>query len=442
MEIFLSLLYTLIFLLLIHRLDFFKLEALSQKTLSFFFILKIIAGLAVWFIYTYYYTERSSNDVFKFYDDALIMFNAIHINPWHYIQMVIGVNSDSEYLVPYYKQMSNWYKPWEAATYHNNRIIIQFNALVHLFSFGYYNVHTVFMCFFSFLGLTGIYKTFYPLMKNKSIGLAVGVYLIPSVLFWGSGLLKEGIVIFSLGVFLYQFQKVINSKQTIGNVCIMLFTCAILCLTKVYVFVAIAPSLLALLLLKMTNDKYILLKFLSVHLFLFILAVNVYRINPNWNVLEVLSYKQWVITEIATKEGAGSIISTNVLDANVWSFLKNSPEAIINTLFRPHILESKTLFMLMSGIENLLLMLLIIVSFIFYKKPEKEALPLLYLALFFSLSLALIIGIVNPVLGSIVRFRVPLLSFFVIAFLVLVDKEKLVKKLPVFNLSFIAKLLR
>src|ERR1019366_2576467 len=65
-------------------------------------------------------------DVFKFYDDAAIMFSAIHHHPMHYVQMVLGINTDASYLTPYYKQMWNWYKPWAAATYHNNRIIIQF----------------------------------------------------------------------------------------------------------------------------------------------------------------------------------------------------------------------------------------------------------------------------------------------------------------------------
>ena len=167
MEIFLSFLYTFLFIYLIFKLNFFNLGGISQKTVSLFFVFKVLSGVAVWFVYTYYYTDRSSNDVFKFYDDALIMFDAIYTHPVHYFQMLLGINTDAEYLVPYYTKMANWYKPWPAATYHNNRIIIQFNAFVHLFSFGFYNVHTVFMCFLSLIGLTGIYKTFYPIMKKK-----------------------------------------------------------------------------------------------------------------------------------------------------------------------------------------------------------------------------------------------------------------------------------
>ncbi len=358
------------------------------------------------------------------------MFSAIYHHPLHYLQMVLGVNTDAPYLVPYYKQMANWYKPWEAATFHNNRIIIQFNAFVHLFSFGYYNVHTVFMCFLSLIGLTGIYKTFVPLLKNKTKELAFAVYLIPSVLFWGSGVLKEGIILFALGLLIfYSYQYFFVKRSSIGFFWVV-FTAIILAFTKIYVFAAIMPCFLALLVIKKTGNKHVFLKFAGVHLSLLLIMLNVYRINNDWDVLKSLRHKQWAFTEIAKRGNAGSLISTKKLEANTIGLIENTPEAIMNTLFRPHLFEAGSLFMLMSALENLLLILLIFTSLVFFKKPEKDDLPLLYTSIFFVFSLALLIGLVNPVLGSIVRFRIPLLPFFAIIFILLLDKEAMFKKLP------------
>ena len=358
------------------------------------------------------------------------MFSAIHHHPMHYVQMVLGINTDASYLTPYYKQMWNWYKPWAAATYHNNRIIIQFNALVYLFSFGYYNVHTVFMCFLSLIGLTGIYKTFFPLLKNKSKELAFAVFLIPSVLFWGSGVLKEGIILFALGMLIYNLYQFLFCKISSIGFFWIVFSATILALTKIYVFAAFFPSVLSLILLKITGNQYMFLKFAGVHLLIFILVVNMYRLNPNWDVMNVLQHKQWSFITMAKKGNAGSFISTKILEPNTVSLLKNAPEAIVNTLFRPHLFESKSLFMLMSALENMFLIILIFASFLFFKKPNKENLPLLYTSVFFVLTLSLLIGIVNPVLGSIVRFRIPLLPFYAIIFLLLLDKEKLIKRIP------------
>lgn len=430
MEIFLSLFYTALFIFLIHKLNFFDAIGLSRKTISFFFLIKILFGLGVWCVYTFYYTDRSANDTFKFFDDAGIMFSAIYHHPMHYVQMVLGINTDASYLIPYYKQMANWYKPWEAATFHNNRIIIQFNAFVHLFSFGYYNVHTVFMCFLSLVGLTGIYKTFVLLLKNKSKELAFAVFLIPSVLFWGSGVLKEGIILFALGLFIfYSYHYLFSKRSLIGFVWIV-FSAIILAFTKIYVFAAIMPCFLALILIKTTGNKYVFVKFLGVHFLLFIMAINVYRVNNEWDVLKSLKHKQWAFTEIAKRGNAGSLIATRTLQPNTIGLIENTPEAITNTLFRPHLFEAGSLFMFMSALENLLLILLIIASVVFFKKPHKEALPLLYLSIFFVFSLALLIGLVNPVLGSIVRFRIPLLPFLAIIFILLLDKEKMIKTIP------------
>ena len=42
----------------------------------------------------------------------------------------------------------------------------------------------------------------------------------------------------------------------------------------------------------------------------------------------------------------------------------------------------------------------------------------------------LIIGETTPILGAIARYKVPALPFLLISFLFLLDKEKLVKRLP------------
>lgn len=430
MELFLSLFYTALFIFLIHKMKFFEVVGLSRKTISIFFLIKILFGFGVWCVYTFYYIDRSANDVFKFFDDAAIMFSAIYHHPMHYVQMVLGINTDASYLVPYYKQMANWYKPWAAATFHNNRIIIQFNALVHLFSFGYYHVHTVFMCFLSLLGLTGIYKTFAPSLQNKIKELAFAVFLIPSVLFWGSGVLKEGIILFALGFFIfYAYQHLFLKRSVIGFIWVI-FCAIILALTKIYVFAAIVPCFLALILIKKTGNKYVLVKFLGVHVLLLIIIMNVYRVNNEWDVLKSLKHKQWAFTEIAKRGNAGSLISTKQLEPTTISLIENTPEAIINTLFRPHLFEARSVFMLMSALENLLLLILILTSLVFFKKPEQKDLPLLYMSVFFVFSLALLIGLVNPVLGSIVRFRIPLLPFFAIIFILLLDKEKMIERIP------------
>ena len=48
-----------------------------------------------------------------------------------------------------------------------------------------------------------------------------------------------------------------------------------------------------------------------------------------------------------------------------------------------------------------------------------------FFALFFVLSLALLIGSVTPVLGAVVRYKAPMLPFLVFALFQLIDFDKI-----------------
>jgi hypothetical protein len=410
-------------------MEFFAVEGLSQKSIAGIFVLKIIFGLMLWMLYTHYYTNRAESDIFKFHDDAAYMYEALPNHPLHYLQMVTGINGEADYLNPYYERMTHWVKPWEGARFHDNKLIIQVNAQFYLFSFGYYNVHTVFMCFLSLIGLVAIYKTFAPLLKDKLMELTFAVFFIPSVLFWGSGVLKEGLIILGLGLTLYSANALLFYKRSVTFFVLFVLSAFILLNAKMYVFAALLPALISLIVVRFTGEKNILAKFLIVHLVLFVAAMNVYRLHIGVNTMFFLHQKQMGFIHTAIAGKAGSYFTINYLDENVWSLIKNSPSALFNALFRPHLFESKSVLIFISAVENAGFMILTVMLFFFYKKPSKESLPMLYTLISFVFILALLIGLVTPVLGSIVRYKLPLLPLYVIILLLLFDKQKATKRL-------------
>jgi hypothetical protein len=410
-------------------MKFFELQGLSSTTISCIFLLKISCGVFLWIIYTYYYTDKSTSDIFKFYDDAGHIYSALPKHPVHYLQMVFGINTNADYLKSYYSQMHHWYPPWRGAKFHDNKLIIQFNAFVYLFSFGYYNVHTVFMCFLSLVGLTGIYKTFVLIIPEKQKELVFVVFLIPSVLFWASGVLKEGIIVFALGMFIYYLFKWLYGSENKWRHFLFFVLCAgLLLLSKMYVFIAISPVVASLVFVKMTGNNHVFLKFVSVHVLFFIVAVNLYRVDTNFDILFYLHQRQMGFIHTAIAQKAGSYFEINYLEPNTWSLIKNMPHALFNTLFRSNVLESKSPFILISGLENLFMLAMLIITIVYSKKPDKNKLPMLFTCVFFVLMLSFLIGLVTPVLGSIVRYRVPAMPFYAIGLLLLIDKEKLISR--------------
>jgi hypothetical protein len=131
----------------------------------------------------------------------------------------------------------------------------------------------------------------------------------------------------------------------------------------------------------------------------------------------------------------GSYINTPLLYPTWASVLKNSPVAFLTTTFRPHILEAKKPVMLFSAIENVFIFLFILACIFFFRK-NMENRSMIYFCLAVVIPLFLLIGLTTPVLGAVVRYKIPALPFLLIAFLFLFDKEKFLKSMPYMKTFF------
>ncbi|MGZ4034336.1 MAG: hypothetical protein ACXVP4_05690, partial [Bacteroidia bacterium] len=76
-------------------MKFFDIESLSHRTISGIFILKIVFGLILWAIYTFYYTNRSTADIYKYFDDSKIVFDTLKTNPTHFFKMLFGIGNNT-----------------------------------------------------------------------------------------------------------------------------------------------------------------------------------------------------------------------------------------------------------------------------------------------------------------------------------------------------------
>lgn len=299
MEILLCLFYTIIFLVIIRRSKFFRLPGLGTWTPSIFFLLKIAAGIALWALYTFYYTDPSGADIYKYFSDGKIMFGALKTSPGDYFSMLFGVGNNTPHFdALYYQKMDHWYREFDSNLYNDSHTIIRFNALVNLFSFGYFNVHTVFMCFISFTGLCAIYKALVPAVVALKRALAVGVFLVPSVLFWSSGVLKEGFLFFGMGLLLYHFLLLIQDRKW-WRIPLILLCLLLLFVTKFYIVVSLLPALIGLIIVFLTGRRFVALKFLAVLVVYLGLGLLTPKLSPGYDPLVVLTIKQHDMLNLA-----------------------------------------------------------------------------------------------------------------------------------------------
>lgn len=410
-------------------MPFFRLEGFNKNALSGIFILKVAAGFVLFLVYTYFYPDRGSADIFKYFDDSKIMYDALFTRPLDFVQMITGFNNDAPRFEVYYNQMNHWHRVYESNIYNDSHTIIRLNAVIRLFSFGYYNVHTVFMCFFSLAGLTGIYRFFAQALNDRKWLLLVAVFFIPSVIFWGSGVLKEGLLFFGLGMLLWHTHLLIHKKKIFLSLLMIAGAILLLMYTKFYVIIIILPLLIAYTWCSLTSAKWSLAKYLVVLTVCLVAGLNFHRVFPGFNFVEILIQKQHDFMALAQSVHSGSAIAMEPLEPTLSSLIYHTPLALYNAMFLPWFFQGGSPLIFAAGLENLLMMLFVAGCLIFFRRPVTH-LPLLWLSLFFALGIFYLTGLTTPVVGAIVRYKVPAMPFLLISFILMVNSEKLQKFLP------------
>ncbi len=400
-------------MLLIGRLKFFKQESVSTKTFQVIFLLKLVAGFALFIIYTRFYSDRKFADIFRYYDDSKIMFDAWRHNPYNFFRMLTGYHAADKDLRPYYDSMLNWYN--SEMIFNDSRTMIRLNALMRFFSLNTYYPHAIFMCFLSFIGLTGLFKIFAAETKNKNRELIFGVYLLPSVLLWSSGLIKEAFLLFSIGMLLYYLKKFSTTKgMTSRNAFALLFFIFCLLNIKSYILFAMLPGLVAYVWTQ-RFPKLPFFKFIILHVFYFLVLFNLSHLFTHHPIPELLSNKQKEFYLVAAREKAQSIVTLPKIQPSLKSLAKAIPQAFLTTAFRPHLFEARNMMILFAAAENALFILLMLVTIIGFDRIQMQnAPPVFYLALFFTVIIFCLVGLVTPILGAIVRYKVPALPFFIL----------------------------
>jgi hypothetical protein len=425
MEILLVTSYFLIFVYCIVKWSYFKIPGIAATGLIAVFALKVMLGFFMAFIYTNYYKQRISADIFKYFDDSAVLFHVFKTQPKHFFQMLFGIDADASYLKPYYSQMNFWNNRFNL--YNDNRTMIKFNALLRFISFGYYGVHTVFICFLSMIGLTGFFKVFNAVLKDKFRWLFIGVYLLPSVLFWLSGVLKDGLLIFILGLVFYYFHKICTEKFSFKNILIFGVSLFMLTLIKLYILLLLLPGLVAYGWSYYSNLKWVGTRFAVIFLLAFIALFNMEKIWPEYNFKENMALKQHNFLAISKVETIGSFIAIKPINASTASIVSAAPAAFMTILTRPFLWEARTPFILLAALENVFIVLILIFVCCSFK-PKKINEPLFYFSLYFSVLLFILVGLVTPIMGAFVRYKVPALPFLIVVFLFLYDKETLLRR--------------
>ena len=337
----------------------------------------------------------------------------------------------------------NWYKYEFAYNRHNflrsgpNFTTVKITALANFVGFQSFVVSTIVYSMISFLGIWNMYFVFckiYPHLKKQ---LFYGFFFIPSVILWGSGILKDTITLASVGWLVYSFMNlvILKRKKYISLILIILSTLTI-ALIKPYILYILYPALFIWvqgnLKMLISND---LLRRLFAPFVACIFVVSAFFLSQELsknagkfnidnleNTLE--GFQTWHTTVSETKKQSGYTLGDDG-DFSTTGILKKIPAAIGVTFFRPYLWEVTNSSTLLGAIEAIILSFFSLWLILKYRFKlfrlifkNKDILFLLLFSFLFGIS----VGISSYNFGALSRYKIPAQMFFVIALILIYDK--------------------
>lgn len=324
----------------------------------------------------------------------------------------------------------------------NTFAVARNTSLLQFITFRSFIGTTLVIAFLSFLGNWKLFKLFCEIFPRYEKQFAYAILFVPSVLFWGSGILKDTYTLSAACWFTYAFYKaLIKREKVFWNVLVMLSTGWIMITIKPYIFIALLPgSILWLSSQQIKNINNFLFKMIAGPLFIIIVGGMGFLLMQSLSSsFGQFSDKDAVLqkakaTQFDLKQGyyEGNSFDIGDFDATVGGILSKFPEATIAGLFRPFIWEAKNPVMLLAGLENAVLLFLTIFLIVrlgpipFFKVISNE--PLIFFSMIFGIFFAFSVGLTTSNFGAMVRYKIPAVPYYLASILVINEHYRTLKK--------------
>jgi hypothetical protein len=413
---------TPIYLLLIYGAAFAVRPSVTNRYTKPYFIpaltLKLIGGLAFGIVFNTLY----GGDTNQYYKMTGIIHEAFGDSFFTGLKLLFIKNREADPSLFHYTGRMFWLGR-DSTEY----LPIQVGAVIGLFCFNNYSVITIGFATLSFTGMWAMYITFVKLRPQIYKELSIAVFFIPSVFFWGSGLMKDPLCLGALGWIFYTFYRgFIEKKNVLRCIIIGYIASFILISTKIYILLAFLPPALLWVFneysarlnspLIRTVAKPVLLT-VGAAVAMFALT-RLTKGDSRFDIDKIGAQSKitadYLLSVSQMQNGSG--YSLGAQDGTIGGMLKLAPQAVIVSLFRPFIWEARNPTMLLSAIEASYFIFLTLR--IFYRVGIGNTLkaigssPPLVLCFVFSLIFAVAIGVSSNNFGTLVRYKIPLMPFY------------------------------
>lgn len=395
--------YLALFCWLLTKIKFIKDAGIGSRWIIILFLVRIVAGLVNGYInlYHYAYTDASA-----FHNDGLIEYHLLLNNPKEFFTNIFTYHHQNSGLLDITDSFWNNLR---------SDLIIKLLAFFNIFSRGNFFINTIFFNFLIFFGSVSFYRIFIRLFPDKKILLTFILFALPSLIYFTSGIHKDGLVFLGLAIICYNLFFLVKKDFSTSKFLWLLAGLTTIFLFRNFVLVTLVPALASWIIAE-KNKKFKLQVFIICYFIFIGLFFGMGLLHPALDLPQYVSSRQIAFVQIA--KGGQSAININPLFPGFRSFFNNAPQALNHTLMRPYLTEKFELLYLPPEIEIFLFQLLFFI-FLLFRAIDKKPDAFIYFCIFFSLSMFLMIGYTIPIMGAIVRYRsiyLPLLAIPIVCY--------------------------
>jgi hypothetical protein len=323
---------------------------------------------------------------------------------------------------------------------HSTYLMSKIPGIISFLSFGSYLPTALFFCLFSFWGTWLIYLVLVDLYPHLYKSLAIATLLIPSVVIWTNGILKEPLCMLGLGICFYSFYHLLKGKDKRKYLIHFVFGALILLFIKNYIFLVFAGSGLLWYYkhffgsLRSGPSKF----FARLLLVMVFMIAAIYLFVRSGEIIDGLladtfkktEFLQNAMTQLNLGSGGSGYIIPSATDFSFLGIVQSFFSSLNVALFRPYIWECTSVFMLMNFLESfftfLLVMLVVFKVGIIQSLKKINQSPVLLFCFSFSIFMAAMTGFISFNFGALIRYKTPFLPFlFSLLVILLYDRSAL-----------------
>jgi len=402
-----------------------RLKKYDKATAKLFikaFRFKIFCSVAFTLVTAFYYGGGDSEMFFYSVKD---MRQAIAVNDLSYWELLKMQSTDEYSPLAFHFEQDNMKYPVSGFMRSSSNFLVPKLAVIPavIFFNSYLSICLVFS-FFALGGAIRLYKLFLHYFPEMRREVAIAALFLPSACYWSAGFLKDSICFGSMGFLLYGlFNVFIRRKNVVGSLFWIAIGIYFLYTIKVYILLALVPGIGFWLFGHLSSGvKTVSLKrAITFGSLIFAAIAGVMLVNYLTsdaalskfsldNILETSSFSR------ETYERGGGRNQGAYFQITTTNPVLLALNGLVATFFRPFPWEISSAIVMLSALESLIFLSLIL--YLFFKKgllaPFQKIFskPLLILCFSFAVIFAISVGISATNFGSLSRYKIPCLPFY------------------------------